>query len=124
MIEELKFFRKKYGHTEIAQEYEDNRQLGRWVMNQRTFYRMNQVGIYTTLSEDRIEQLEELDFVWDVREKQWWTMFGRLKDYQKLHGHVTIETSDFVNEDLRQWLNDQRYFYKSNSKGHRLNREN
>lgn len=123
MIEELKSFRKKYGHTEIPQEYEENPQLGRWVMNQRTFYRMNQLGIYTTLSEDRIQQLEDLDFVWGVREKQWWAMFGRLKDYQKLHGHVVIEGSDFVNEDLRQWLNDQRHFYRSSTKGHRLSKE-
>jgi len=122
-IEELKSYRKKYGHTEIPQEYDENPQLGRWVMNQRTFYRMNQVGINTTLNEDRIKQLEQLGFVWGVREKQWWTMFGRLKDYQKLHGHVIIETSDFVNEDLRQWLNDQRYFFKSNTKEHRLSRE-
>jgi len=123
MIEDLTEYRKKYKHTEVPQEYEENPQLGRWVMNQRTFYRMNQVGIHTPLSEDRIDQLEELDFVWGVREKQWWTMFGRLKDYEKLHGHVTIEVSDFVNEDLRQWLNEQRYFYRSNSKRHRLNKE-
>ncbi len=123
MIEDLTLYRQKHGHTEVPQEYEDNPQLGRWVMNQRTFYRMNQVGIHTPLSEDRIDQLEELDFVWGVRDKQWFTMFGRLKDYQKLHGHVTIEVSDFVNEDLRQWLNEQRYFHKSNSKRHRLTKE-
>lgn len=123
MFEELKVYRKKYGHTEVPQEYEDNPQLGRWVMNQRTFYRMNQEGIHTNLDQDRIDQLEEIDFVWGVREKQWLTMFGRLKDYQKLHGHVTIESSDFVNEDLRQWLNEQRYMYKSGTKGHRLNKE-
>ena len=119
-LEALKLYRKKYGNTEVPQDYGENPQLGRWVMNQRTFYRMNQLEIYTTLSQDRIEQLEELDFVWDVFKKSWWTMFGRLKDYQKLHGHVNIESSDFVNEDLRQWLNDQRYFYKSSTKVHRL----
>jgi hypothetical protein len=119
-LEGLKLYRKKYGNTEVPQDYGENPQLGRWVMNQRTFYRMNQLEIDTTLSQDRIEQLEELDFVWDVFEKSWWTMFGRLKDYQKLHGHVNIESSDFVNEDLRQWLNDQRYFYKSSTKVHRL----
>ena len=123
MIEDLTAYRQKYGHTEIPQEYDENPQLGRWVMNQRTFYRMNQIGIYTTLSKDRIEQLDQLDFIWDVREMQWWAMFARLKDYQKLHGHVTIEVSDFVNEGLRQWLNEQRFFYKSNTKGHRLSRE-
>ena len=123
MVEELKMYRKKYGHTEVPQEYEENPQLGHWVMNQRTFYRMNKVGIHTTLGENRINQLEELDFVWSARDKQWWGMFGRLKDYQKLHGHVTIEVSDFVNEDLRQWLNEQRHFYRSDTKEHRCSPE-
>jgi len=123
MIEDLTAYREKYGHTEIPQEYEENPQLGRWVMNQRTFYRMNQIGIHTTLSHDRIEQLEQLDFVWGVREKQWLTMFARLKDFQKIHGHVTIEVSDVDNEDLRQWLNEQRYFYRSETKAHRLSPE-
>eukprot|EP00536_Pseudo-nitzschia_multiseries_P001698 jgi/Psemu1/250895/estExt_Genewise1Plus.C_220026 len=123
MVEELGEYRDKHGHAEVPQEYEENPQLGRWVMNQRTFYRMNEIGIYTTLSKDRIEQLEQLDFVWRFREKQWWTMFGRLRDYEKIHGHLIIEVTDFVNEDLRQWLNEQRYFYKSNTKGHRLTRE-
>jgi hypothetical protein len=123
MVEELRLYRKQHGHTKIPQEYEVNPQLGRWVMNQRTFYRMNQLGIYTTLSDDRIAQLEELGFEWSVRDKQWSIMFGRLKDYQKLHGHLTIEASDFVNEDLRQWLNEQRYFYKSDTMTHRLNDE-
>ena len=122
-VKELESYRKKYGHTHVPQEYEDNPRLGNWVMNQRTFYRMNQLGIHTTLTEDRIKQLEELDFVWDLFEKQWWTMFGRLKDYEKLHGHLTIETSDFVNDDLRQWLCDQRYFYKTKSMVHRLSPE-
>jgi len=123
MVDQLTTFREKYNHAEVPQEYEENPQLGRWVMNQRTFYRMNEIGICTTLSEERIDQLEQLDFVWRYREKQWWTMFGRLRDYEKIHGHLIIEVTDFVNEDVRQWLNEQRYFYKSNTKGHRLTRE-
>jgi len=122
-LQELKSYRKKYDNNHVPQEYEDNPRLGHWVMNQRTFYRMNQLGIHTTLTEDRINQLEQLDFVWDLFDKQWRAMFGRLKDYQKIHGHLTIETSDFVNDDLRQWLCDQRYFYKTDSMVHRLSPE-
>lgn len=120
-INELKLYRRKYGHCEVPQEYEENLQLARWVMNQRTFYRMNHEGMDTSLCENRIDQLEELDFVWDCRDKGWWAKFERLKDYQKMHGHLIIETSDFVNDDLRQWLNEQRQFYKSTTKRYRLN---
>ncbi|OEU20513.1 hypothetical protein FRACYDRAFT_160030, partial [Fragilariopsis cylindrus CCMP1102] len=112
MIENLSAFREKYGHTEVPQEYDNNSKMGYWVMNQRSFYRMNEIGIDTTLTKERIEQLEELDFTWNVYEKQWSVMFKRLVEYHKKHGHVIFESSDFVNEKLRQWLNEQRYFYR------------
>jgi len=123
MIEELSTYQEQYGHTEIPQEYDKNLKLGRWVMNQRTFYRMNEIGIQTTLTKDRIEQLEQLNFIWNVHEMHWWAMFKRLQNYQKLHGHVIVETSDFVNENLRQWLNEQRYFYRCEIQRYRINQE-
>lgn len=123
MIENLSAFREKYGHTEVPQEYDNNSKMGYWVMNQRSFYRMNEIGIDTTLTKERIEQLEELDFTWNVYEKQWSVMFKRLVEYHKKHGHVIFESSDFVNEKLRQWLNEQRYFYRCKIKRYRISQE-
>ena len=44
-------------------------------------------------------------------------------EYHKKHGHVIFESSDFVNEKLRQWLNEQRYFYRCKIKRYRISQE-
>ena len=76
---------------------------------------MNQEGIPTGLSSQRILKLEKLDFAWSIRQTGWETMFQRLKAYQEEHGHLEIPVSDSDNRDLRQWLNEQRFFYRTNS---------
>ena len=123
MVEELLAFRGRHGHTLVPQECDENPKLGCWVMNQRTFYRMNQVEIDTPLTSERIEQLEQIDFVWNVHEKYWWDMFNRLKDYQKLHENFIIAPSDSMNEDLRFWLNEQRYYYRNEVVRYRISQD-
>ena len=112
---ELEEYWQKHGHSNVPQDCSDNFELGQWCMNQRTNYRMNQEGIPTGLSTQRILKLEKLDFAWSIRRTRWGTMFQRLKAYQEEHGHLEIPVSDSNNSDLRQWLNEQRFFYRTNS---------
>ena len=61
-LEELKVFQQKNGHTRVP--IRDSK-LGRWVDKQRTEFRRSY------LSEERKAQLDDLDFVWDLRPKRW-----------------------------------------------------
>ena len=63
---ELQEFRYSYGHTRVPRQWEENRQLGHWVTNQRVQYRRLREGRHSTLTEERISRLEGIGFVWNV----------------------------------------------------------
>jgi uncharacterized protein YbgA (DUF1722 family) len=68
--EKLVEFKRKNGHCIVPQVYEQDKSLGNWVSNQRSFHTKNKMREY------RKKQLDEVDFVWRVEivdnlEKQW-----------------------------------------------------
>lgn len=121
-LQELDAFQNIYGHAKVPQQFRLNPQLGRWVMNQRTLKRLNGEGMDTSLRQPRISQLEEAAFVWKAHDDQWWDMFGKVKAYEQEYGNLTtIATGDDGSrESMRQWLNEQRYHYRSDSLRHRM----
>uniref|UniRef100_UPI0015D90DCD helicase associated domain-containing protein n=1 Tax=Chlamydia suis TaxID=83559 RepID=UPI0015D90DCD len=60
---ELQRFREEHGHCNVPHKYPKSPQLSVWVSNQRKDFKKGD------LSEDRIARLEELGFVWRVREE-------------------------------------------------------
>ena len=62
--DELAEFRNEFGHTNVAQNYAKNMQLGRWVHFQRSQYKTS------TLIQERIDKLDALSFVWDCKVDQ------------------------------------------------------
>jgi hypothetical protein len=110
---DLEDYWERGGHSNVPQDYNTNYQLGQWCMNQRTKYRRNQDGDHTGLTSERIRKLEKLNFEWSYRRKRWNFMFERLQKYQEENSHLEISTVDVDNADLRQWLNEQRYFYRT-----------
>ncbi|KAL3906102.1 MAG: hypothetical protein SGILL_009410 [Bacillariaceae sp.] len=119
-IEELDTFTSIYGHPAVPQEFEQNPQLGKWVMNQRSLKRSNNNEDPITLRKDRVEDLDRREFIWNVRNKQWWDKLQMAKEFQAAHGHLNVTTSDPTYASLRQWLSDQRHFYRSTKLRHRL----
>lgn len=111
--QELDQYYKLHGHSNVPQDYADNYALGQWCMNQRTKYRQYQAGEGNTMTLKRIRKLEEVNFQWNINEMKWKEMFQRLKDYDDEHGHTEIHISDQSNADLRQWINEQRYYYRT-----------
>ena len=61
---ELVEFRINYGHTNVPQNYAKNMKLGKWVSTQRSQYNTS------TLTQERIDQLNELNFEWSLRTNQ------------------------------------------------------
>jgi hypothetical protein len=120
--DDVKDYLERTGNANVPQDYANNLPLGQWCMNQRTNYRLKTAGEQTGLTQDRISKLETVDFLWSARQVRWNNMFDRLKEYQEENGHLGIETADNDNGDLRQWLNEQRHFYKTKQTS-RLNPE-
>ncbi len=60
MFPALEAFKNLYGHCKVPQKYPENPELGRWVSRQRVSYRAK------TLSQDRIDMLNGVGFVWEL----------------------------------------------------------
>jgi hypothetical protein len=69
-FEELKKFRKEYGHCCVPYGYAENRKLAWWVMNQRAQYQ-KKLGQkkHTWLSNERVAMLDAIGFEWSPSKK-------------------------------------------------------
>ena len=82
-IAALTKFRNKHGHCNVSMPYEDE-WLGRKVSKTRKDYKNG------NLSTDRIGQLNEMGFVWDVKEKSWTDFIAKLTEFKKVNGHCNV----------------------------------
>ena len=85
--------------------------LGQWCMNQRTAYRRHVQGLSSSLTPDKIQLLQDLNFTWNLRETKWYRRLHQAKLYYEQHGHVHISPHDATHKELRLWLSVQRYYY-------------
>jgi superfamily II DNA or RNA helicase len=64
MFSALKAYKQERGDCRVPQRYGPNQQLATWVNSQRRFYSRRQ------MSADRIKRLEEIGFVWILRDSR------------------------------------------------------
>ena len=85
-------------------EAEDGHRLGKWVSVQRTKK--------DTMSRERQRRLDELGFVWNVRDQRWEEGFTRLQTYRESNSNCLVPF-DFKTEDghrLGSWVISQRAY--------------
>lgn len=83
--------------------------LNAWAGTQRTAY--NKGG----LSQERINKLNSINFVWDILDTIWSQSFNVYQKFKKDHGREpTFRTSGESQSDLAVWAGDQRERYKAN----------
>ena len=107
--EELKYFKSLYGHTNVPCKYENNKELGYWVKNQRQFYRKN------ILDSNRIFLLNILEFEWIRREtsiKLSWA--ERYKEYEMYTARFGNGLVPQRSGPLGKWVQKQRDLYRKN----------
>lgn len=64
---QLKDFVAKNGHAQVPIGWEENVPLSNWVSKQRQEYKLLQKGKASRLTEDRIEKLKCIGFVWEAK---------------------------------------------------------
>eukprot|EP00571_Detonula_confervacea_P016425 CAMPEP_0172302518 /NCGR_PEP_ID=MMETSP1058-20130122/4216_1 /TAXON_ID=83371 /ORGANISM="Detonula confervacea, Strain CCMP 353" /LENGTH=610 /DNA_ID=CAMNT_0013013033 /DNA_START=44 /DNA_END=1876 /DNA_ORIENTATION=+ len=67
---ELLEFRREHGHCRVPHGYTSNRKLSWWVMNQRAQFAHRKQGKKTWLTDDRIQLLNDLGFIWSPHLKR------------------------------------------------------
>ena len=68
-LQELMEYRRANGDCNVPSRYKENRQLAIWVKRQRRQYKFYMEKQPSSMTPDRIETLESLGFVWDLRAK-------------------------------------------------------
>lgn len=77
-LEELAAFRAEHGDCLVPRNYPPNQKLANFVSNVRTHYRFymkaketgNTEGDYSFMTAERIAQLDELGFAWNLRKRR------------------------------------------------------
>ncbi|MCH7599053.1 MAG: Helicase associated domain protein, partial [Myxococcales bacterium] len=100
----LKVYTEREGHCRVPQSFqsEDRYALGNWVAVQRTQRE--------TMSVERKALLDELDFVWNIRDAAWGEGYEHLKMFREREGHCRVSQS-FQSEGgypLGVWVSTQR----------------
>ena len=102
---ELKEFKERFGHCNLAVGWEENPQLAGWVSAQRI--RRSKGQLY----QDRIERLDSLGFVWDWQsiksDETWMKWYRELENYRREYGHAHVPRT-YSNKALGSWVWIQR----------------
>ncbi len=82
--------------------------LGGWISNQRVNKKNG------TLSQERVDLLDEINFVWDKFETKWMMMYGHVKEFFEANGHCLIPST---HPTFGIWVREQRRLYANGKLG-------
>ncbi|GFH61991.1 hypothetical protein CTEN210_18467 [Chaetoceros tenuissimus] len=113
-FEELKEFKAQQGHFNVPNKYDANKALGNWVQMQRQQYKRLSNGLKSTMTQERVEKLESIGFVWNHLNDTWEERYKQLTLYQSQNGHCNVSRA---NKSLCGWATSQREQYRKMSSG-------
>jgi hypothetical protein len=118
--QELVEFKKEFGHCNVPGRWAENKQLGRWVDNQRYFFKCRKLSV------ERVQRLRHIGFRFNPRDESWNEVYALLMEFKKSQGHCNVPEKGSGNTKLARWIIDQRIKWKKGklSEAHiqRLNR--
>lgn len=111
-LKEILNYREKHGDCLVPHTYKPNPQLARWVKRQRRQYKLKLDGKPSTMTNDRLEILNEINFVWDSHEAAWQEKLNDLNRFRIVHGNCLVPSNYKHNPQLATWVKCQRRQYK------------
>ena len=109
MYRKLLQYKEEHGNCLVPMgrdSSEDEKKLGKWVQNQRVHYKYFMNGDRKHIKEHRIEALNRIGFVWNVKDHAWNMNFEELKKYHREHGNFDVPTK--VNSKLAGFVSNLR----------------
>ena len=113
-MEMLSSFKAKHGHVDVPLKYEPNPALGTFVNRQRSEYRKYHSSKPTSMTPERISELNALGFTWAIRDTHtsWNERYHELKQFRNVNGHTNVPKIYNKNPSLGYWVNEQRFQYR------------
>lgn len=119
-FEKLVQFQKEHeGSTLVPTKSHPDRNFSSWVANQRYEYKLWQESKRTGkelkkggLTQERVDKLNSIGFVWNVFDEKWKEMFGQLLRYKEEYGDVNAVSERTASPALARWVKRQRLEYQ------------
>jgi len=111
MYQRLIEYKKKHGNCLVPQQSRTKpeiKSLGKWVGNQRAYYKSFKNGKGSKITPQRIKALNEIDFVWDSYEYRWQLKYDELVTYCAETGNCCVPCKYDANPELGIWCKTQR----------------
>ncbi len=86
--------------------------LSSWIVRQRREYSNLLIGKKSTMTKERIQLLESIDFDWSPRETNWNARIQELIEYKAKYGDCLVPVQYEDNPRLGRWVSTQRKYYK------------
>jgi hypothetical protein len=120
-FQELCDFKVQFGNCLVPNKYSANPKLAQWISTQRTQYRKYHERRRTSMTEERIRDLESIGFDWGTTKTDWasiWSVrFQQLCDFKEQFGHYLVPFNYTANPKLGRWVSTQRGYYKLYQEG-------
>ena len=108
-------FEEDFGHCDVPYNYTDNPTLAKWCEFMTIAYKRIQKGIKTKhLSQDRIEQLEDIGFEWKtftLSDALFEKRCVELIEFKEDFGHCDVPSNYIDNPSLGRWCSHKRTSY-------------
>ncbi|MGC6505184.1 MAG: helicase associated domain-containing protein, partial [Coraliomargaritaceae bacterium] len=101
-FQRLLAYRERFGHCRVPAKWPEDSSLAQWVDRMRRMYKNGE------LSEDRVERLESIGFVWYFVIWSWEKHFAQLEAFHAKHGHCRVTVTDKKNRLLAIWVGNMR----------------
>lgn len=102
MFSQLEDLVESHDRPSLLKRCKGDRQLERWVNEQRRLYRLGE------LDPERFRRLERIGFTWDAQESSWEEMYSALVAYKHLHGNCDVPHRWPDNPTFGNWVAFQR----------------
>jgi Helicase associated domain len=110
MYQRLVKYKQEHGDCRVPRDWKGKKPyLGRWVGKQREMYRKR------LLREDRLIQLEEIEFTWKLRNRvgrpnheRWYEWYDMLLAFREEHGHCNVPAPYEKDRSFSHWVVSQR----------------
>eukprot|EP00591_Stephanopyxis_turris_P004119 CAMPEP_0195512884 /NCGR_PEP_ID=MMETSP0794_2-20130614/4685_1 /TAXON_ID=515487 /ORGANISM="Stephanopyxis turris, Strain CCMP 815" /LENGTH=342 /DNA_ID=CAMNT_0040640763 /DNA_START=271 /DNA_END=1296 /DNA_ORIENTATION=+ len=110
MYEKLVNYKEQYGNCLVPLRCTNDPELntlGRWVGNQRFFYKKYKSGKTHQITMQRISALDKLGFVWDLNDYRWESKYKQLVEHITKTANCLIPSIHDANPRLGVWCNTQ-----------------
>ena len=112
MYASLLGFKKLHGHCNVTRGGQRNPELSNWVNRQRRQYKTGQ------MDKEQVKKLEDIGFLWDIRQNIWEERFSELFLFKAKAGHCDVPDKWEENPKLSHWVGVQRRNYTKGKINH------